>query len=166
MKARSPSTLTSGRIVGGRVTHIRDWPWQVGLKLPHGGGIFCGGSLLNQEWVLTAAHCVKDLALRRRKNEMCVDPVSTRRLQVVLGESDLKKVEGHEISSGNFYVFVRVSQFYVKSIPDSREERQGRVWLSLGLIKSLISPFKSTPKSNNKFTRIKKMVTNLRGSWL
>ncbi|RMX47449.1 hypothetical protein pdam_00002138 [Pocillopora damicornis] len=100
LKARSPSTLTSGRIVGGRVTHIRDWPWQVGLKLPHGGGIFCGGSLLNQEWVLTAAHCVKDLALRRRKNEMCVDPVSTRRLQVVLGESDLKKVEGHEISSG------------------------------------------------------------------
>lgn len=86
----------SSRIVGGKETSIQNWPWQVGLQSPHDGSIFCGGSLLNKEWVITAAHCIHDFVGKKRG---CVDPDPKRQFKVVLGESDLKKVEGHETYS-------------------------------------------------------------------
>ncbi|KAK4878209.1 hypothetical protein RN001_010715 [Aquatica leii] len=45
------------RIVGGFPANISDYPYQVSLRTllnEH----FCGGSILNQLWVLTAAHCL------------------------------------------------------------------------------------------------------------
>ncbi|XP_034413555.1 LOW QUALITY PROTEIN: serine protease 27-like [Cyclopterus lumpus] len=44
------------RIVGGQNASPGSWPWFVSLN--KAGGPFCGGSLINDQWVLTAAHCV------------------------------------------------------------------------------------------------------------
>lgn len=44
-----------GRIVGGEDTSPGEWPWQAGLFMNPG---FCGGTLINNQWVLTAAQCV------------------------------------------------------------------------------------------------------------
>ena len=44
-------------IVGGSGAQIEDVPWQVSLR--QFGGHFCGGAIVNAEWVVTAAHCVE-----------------------------------------------------------------------------------------------------------
>lgn len=46
-----------GRIVGGSSSQANAWPWQVALENTS-GSLFCGGSLLSNNWVVTAAHCV------------------------------------------------------------------------------------------------------------
>ena len=43
------------RIVGGEKTDIKQHSWQVALQLK--GNFACGGSIIAQRWVLTAAHC-------------------------------------------------------------------------------------------------------------
>ncbi|CAH2308074.1 transmembrane protease serine 9-like [Pelobates cultripes] len=51
------SPVLSGRIVGGADAVEGEWPWQV-LVL-YQGGFICGGSLINEQWVLGAAHCFR-----------------------------------------------------------------------------------------------------------
>lgn len=46
------------RIVGGEPTTIDKHPWQVALNLTINGQTYlCGGSIIADRWVLTAAHC-------------------------------------------------------------------------------------------------------------
>lgn len=47
---------TNARIIGGRESAPHSWPWQVMIT---DGLIMCGAALINNEWLLTAAHCTE-----------------------------------------------------------------------------------------------------------
>ncbi len=54
--------LGGDRIVGGEDASLEDYPWQVSLRnVVLGLSHFCGGSIIDDVWVLTAAHCVDGL---------------------------------------------------------------------------------------------------------
>jgi len=73
------------RIVGGEETEVNEFPWQVAMFFE----LFfaCGGSLISDRWVLSAAHCI-------------VDPDVTKYL-LVLGDHDLTiNTETAELAMG------------------------------------------------------------------
>ncbi|KAF0296009.1 Trypsin-1 [Amphibalanus amphitrite] len=45
------------RIVGGEATEVNEYPWQVGLVNTGNNRPWCGGTVINNQWVMTAAHC-------------------------------------------------------------------------------------------------------------
>jgi len=97
-----PITSTS-RIVGGEVASNRDWPWQIGLQKEDDDFIFCGGSLINQEWVLTAAHCI---TRNSPSKNGCVAP--NPGLRIILGEFDKDNIDGHEVQKSKLRSVFRI----------------------------------------------------------
>jgi len=68
------------RIVDGEVTEINEYPWQVGLLYPPGSGVYCGGALIGDRWVATAAHCVETKKFPKKEDE--------KLLEVTIGDHD------------------------------------------------------------------------------
>ncbi|XP_059469286.1 trypsin-1-like [Neocloeon triangulifer] len=50
---------TRARIVGGQETRVNQYPWMA--LLSYNGEFLCGGTLINNKYILTAAHCLTSI---------------------------------------------------------------------------------------------------------
>lgn len=78
------SSTAEGRIVGGRKAIRGSAPWMVRLYDRGRRRHFCGGSLLNNFWVISAAHCIRGYLAQPQD------------LMIRLGDYDTKQTENSE----------------------------------------------------------------------
>ncbi len=122
------------KILGGREARITDWPWTVALV--HGSmadafrGQFCGGSLIAERWVVTAAHCLTDKAGNLKYGPGDV--------HVINGRTDLNTGEGDRIAVSGYIVHPLynpdtddndVALLHLERVPS-----QETVWRTIALI--------------------------------
>ncbi|HOF20610.1 MAG TPA: trypsin-like serine protease [Bacteroidales bacterium] len=77
----------AGKIVGGTDADIADFPWQVYYEA---GQYICGGSIISEDWVITAAHCTRNKdGTAVPLNEMFVKAGATNPYQAQSGKKYL-----------------------------------------------------------------------------
>ncbi len=85
------SATVEPRIVGGVESEKGDWAAMAALVRSNATndyqGQYCGGALIAEDWVLTAAHCTYDIS---------DDPIEAHELKVVIGRHNLLSSNGEE----------------------------------------------------------------------
>ncbi len=81
------------QVINGSDVAENEHPWMVGLLLANVDDAysaqFCGGTLIDAEWVLTAAHCTFDLDF---------SPFAARDLEIIIGSRHLRNGTGTRIA--------------------------------------------------------------------
>lgn len=75
-------TKNVARVVGGIEAQPGDWGWQVALN--YNSELICGGTLINSQWILTAAKCV-------------YGKTNPQYYSIILGAHDRRNIESYAV---------------------------------------------------------------------
>ncbi|AXJ02235.1 Por secretion system C-terminal sorting domain-containing protein [Cyclonatronum proteinivorum] len=91
--------LRVGKIVGGEDADIADYPWTVAL-VTAGGSQYCGGTVIDEEWILTAAHCIGSSAFIRAgvTNKNDTSGQDRQAVQIINHPEYVSVTQGRDIS--------------------------------------------------------------------
>lgn len=140
------ASVQSPNIVGGEEAQLGAWPWVAALVAANiadaRDGHFCGGALIHQEWVLTAAHCTY------RSNGR---PLAPANIDVILGRHQLSTNEGSRIAVAQIvrhpnylpltydYDIALVQLSRPSSQPVVRLLRRNQPWLELSDVPAIVT---------------------------
>ncbi|KAK9873962.1 hypothetical protein WA026_002313 [Henosepilachna vigintioctopunctata] len=127
------------RIVGGEKSSFGKWPWQISLRQWRTSTYLhkCGAALLNENWAITAAHCVdnvppSDLLLRLGEHDLSTESEpylhQERRVQIVAShpQFDPRTFE-YDLALLRFYEPVKFQPNIIPvCVPQSDENFVGR----------------------------------------
>ncbi|XP_031619747.1 serine/threonine-protein phosphatase 6 regulatory ankyrin repeat subunit B-like isoform X2 [Contarinia nasturtii] len=128
------------RIVGGSEAPFGKWPWQISLCHWKYANIYehkCGATLLNENWAITAAHCVNNvppsnLLLRLGENDLDVEDepylYQERRIRIVVSHPQFdRRTYEYDLALLRFYEPVVFQPNIIPvCLPDSDENFIGR----------------------------------------
>jgi len=120
----------SNRISGGKVAEVNEFPWAALLEIKAGGNpLRCGGTLVNDRFVLTAAHCVS--------------APSSMQITVILGEHDTtRRLESTTLR-------VRAKPYRFNKHWSYKFDQEKGAWYDFALIEL------STPVDFNRYPHIR-----------
>jgi len=88
--------------------NIEQWPWVVALSSD--GNQFCGASLINRYWLLTAAHCVYDTSTNAAYNNI--------QIQAIFLKSELSKQNSQSFSNNISEIIIHPEYNYNLDLND------------------------------------------------
>ncbi|XP_044538363.1 plasma kallikrein [Gracilinanus agilis] len=100
--------IQSGRVTGGKPASQKEWPWQVSLQVKlRTQSHVCGGSIIGNQWILTAAHCFDGLtspdiwriyAGILNQSEIQADTPFSRAKEIIIHHQYEVSETGHDIA--------------------------------------------------------------------
>lgn len=129
------------RIIPAHPSLPGSWPWQVNIEWMNNFGIYehlCGGTLINNQWIITASHCIYRL--------------ETKYLRVTLGAYNLNQPTSSEIVVGVNKYFIH--PLYVQNLHPTNDialiKMERKVKLSWSIHPACL-PVPDQPESTDYF---------------